>query len=226
MQAHDSFSCVQPETRLIQKHPFSVHHSLWCLAFIGRFTASAQTCGLVQGLLTDVTHRSVCALSLWNCVFKQHRRHHEDHSFLFQAWRCYHDVKPGHAEVLLHIWECILLLENPQSPYNCRGTRTSLAILLHTPSAKQASQLWVLQGHFIFRAVASSRKKTAWSVGSALSSQCWQQKASSFDKQAELNQWNNLYGPGSHCVWSVPALRHSTAPCLSQSWFTFDLFSL
>lgn len=203
-------------------------HSSWCLAFIGRFTALAQTCGLVQGLLTDVTHISVCALSkcLWYCVFRQQRRYYEDHSFLFQAWRCYHDVKPGHGEVPLHIWGCILLLENPQSPCNCRRTSTSFAILLHTLSAKRASQLWVLQGHFIFRAVASSRKKTAWSVGSALSFQCWQQKASSFDMQAELNQWNSLHGPGSHRILSIPVLRHSTSPCLSQSWFTFDLFSL
>lgn len=100
---------------------------------------------------------------------------------------------PSHLGMYFVTWK-------PHSPSNCRRTSTSLAILLHTLSAKRASQLWVLQGHFIFRAVASSRKKTAWSVGSALSSQCWQQKASSFDVQAELNPWNNLYGPGSRCV--------------------------
>lgn len=201
------------------------------MSFIEKYTASVHMSGWVLQFLIDDIHSSACPVSkcLQCCVVRWEKTCWEDHFFSFHllGWRCYHDVKAGQDEVSLSclgMYFCCLKTHSDHITAE-EQARALLSYFISCQPKEQAS-FWVLQGHFIFRADAWSRKKTAWSVGSALSFQCWQQKATSFDMQAAFNQWKKPYGPVRRHISSLAVQSHSTVPCLSQSWFTFDLFGL
>lgn len=213
---------------LMQKCPFYLHCSSECPTFAREFTAPAQPCGLLLWSLTGVNQSSVCPLSkcLWYCMLRPETMLGGS-LFLPPGMKVLPWCKTRSGWSSPFTSGDVFLLFEARRAHISAGEQAQalLSCSMYYQPSEQAS-FWLLQGHFIFRADAWSRKKTVWSVGSALSSQCWQQKATSFDVQAEFNQWKKLFGPVSCHVLSVDVPKHGTVLCLSQSWFIIDLFSL